>query len=57
MKNSFKIYFQEMEKMLPMKRYLGYWKNGFHQPENQFPLVRMKDLLKNKFTVDGKSFN
>ena len=57
MKNSFKIYFQEMEKMLPMKRYLGYWKNGFQQPENQFPLARMKDLLKNKFTVDGKSFN
>ena len=31
--------------------------NGFYQPENQFPLARMKDLLKNKFTLDGKSFN
>ena len=57
MKNSVKIYFQEMEKMLPMKRYLRYWKNGFHQPENQFSLARMEDLLKNKFAVDGKSFN
>ena len=31
--------------------------NGFHQPENQFPLATMKGLSKNKFTLDGKSFN
>ena len=32
------------------KRVLRYWKKWF-------PLARMKDLLKNKFTVDRKSFN
>ena len=42
-----------MEKALIKK-----WKqNGFHQPENQFPLARMKGLLKNTFKLDGKSFN
>ena len=30
--------------------------NGFHYPENQFPLAKMEDLLKNNFTLDGKSF-
>ena len=28
--------------------------NGFHELENQFPLNRMKNLLKNKFTLDEK---
>ena len=28
--------------------------NGFHELENQFPLTRMKNLLKNKFTLDEK---
>ena len=28
--------------------------NGFRQPENQFPLARMTNLLKNKFTLNGK---
>ena len=28
--------------------------NDFHELENQFPLTRMKNLLKNKFTLDGK---
>ena len=56
-KDLFKIYFQEMEKMPPMERILEMLEqNGFHQPENQFPLARKKDLLKNKFTLDGKSF-
>ena len=33
-------------------------KNGFHWPEKQYPPARMKDLLKNKFKIDGKkSFN
>ena len=31
--------------------------NSFHQRENKFPLARMKGLLKNKFILDGKSFN
>lgn len=30
--------------------------NGFHQPEDQFPQARMKDLLKDKFTLDEKKF-
>ena len=45
--DSFKIYFQEMEKLLPMERIFEILaQNGFHWPENQFPLARMKDLLK-----------
>ena len=56
-KDLFKIYFQEMEKMPPMERILEMLEqNGFHQQENQFPLARKKDLLKNEFTLDGKSF-
>ena len=31
--------------------------NGLHFPENQFRLARIKNLLKNKFTVDRKSFS
>ena len=49
-KDSFRIYFQEMEKLRPMEgifEILGKW----------FPLARMKHLLKNNFAVDGKSFN
>ena len=47
-----------MEKLLPRERiFEKLEQNGFHQPENQFPLARMKDLLKNKFTLDRKSFN
>lgn len=30
--------------------------NGFHQPEDQFSQARMKDLLKDKFTLDEKKF-
>ena len=57
-KDSFKIYFQGMEKLLSMEGIFDILaQNGFHQLENQFPLARMKDLLKNKLTLDGKSFN
>ena len=31
--------------------------NGFRWPEKQFLLARMKNLLKNKCTLDRKSFN
>ena len=32
--------------------------NGFHQPENQFLLAKIKCLFKNKFTLDGnKNFD
>ena len=51
--DSFKIYFQEIEK----KRFEILAQKGFQQLENQFVLARMKDLLKNKFTLDGKIFN
>ena len=57
-KDYFKIYFQEMEKLLQMEEIFEILaQNGFHQPENQFPLARMKDLLKKRFLLDGKSFN
>ena len=57
-KDSFKIYFQEMEKLLPIEGIFEILThNDFHYPENHFPLARMKDLLKNKFTLDGKNFN
>ena len=33
-------------------------KNCVQYPENQFPLAKTKDLLKNKYTLDGnKRFN
>lgn len=32
-------------------------KNCVQYPENQFPLAKTKDLLKNRFTLDGKNFN
>ena len=36
-----------MEKLLPMEWIFEVLEqNGFHQPESQFSLVRMKDLLK-----------
>ena len=35
-----------MEKLLPVERIFEELKqNGFHQPENQFPIARIKDLL------------
>ena len=49
-KDSFRIYLQEMEKLLPME-------GIFEILEKWFPLARMKHLLKNNFAVDGKSFN
>ena len=52
----FKIYFHEMEKLLPIEGVFEQLEqnDGFHQPENQFSLARMKEFLENKFTVDGK---
>ena len=48
MKNSFKIYFQEMEKLLPMEEIFEILQeNGFHLSENPFPLARMKVLFQN----------
>ena len=45
----FKIYFHEVEKLLPVEGLLGILvQNGVHYPGNQFQLVRMKYLLKNK---------
>ena len=46
-KDSFRIYLQEMEKLEGIFEILEKW----------FPLARMKHLLKNNFAVDGKSFN
>ena len=44
-----------MEKLLPMEEIFEKLKrNGFQKPENQFPFARMKNLLKNKFTLDRK---
>ena len=45
-KDSFKIYFPGMEKVFPVEKiFEELEQNGFHQPENQFPLARIKDLL------------
>ena len=46
-KDSFRMYLQEMEKLEWIFEILEKW----------FPLARMKHLLKNNFAVDGKSFN
>ena len=44
-----------MEKLLPMAiLFEKFEQNGFQWQENQFPLARTKDLLKNKSTLDGK---
>ena len=44
-----------MEKLLPIEEIFKILvQNGFHYPENQFPLARM---FKNKFTRDGKIIN
>ena len=54
-KDLFKIYFNKMKKLLQMEEiFEKSVQNGFRQPENQFPLARMTDLLKNKFTLNGK---
>ena len=46
MKDSFKIYFHEMVKLLPVERiFKELEQNSFYQPENLFPLARIKDLL------------
>ena len=51
----FKIYFQEVEKLLPMGGLLEILEqNGFHYPGNQLELVRMKYLLKNKSILGGE---
>ena len=43
-KDSFKIYFQDMEEPLPMEGALELLEqNVFHWPENPFPLAKMKD--------------
>ena len=46
---------QKREKKLSLggmsKKYI---KNGFHWPENPFPLIEMQELFKNKFQLDGK---
>ena len=37
-----------MEKLLPMEEIFEMLaQNGFHYPENQFPLARMKDSFQN----------
>ena len=44
-KDSFKIYFHEMEKLLPVERISEELEErGFHEPENQFSPGRIKDL-------------
>ena len=55
-KDLFQLYFHEGTfPLLPLEEILEKLKqNDFHQPENQIPLARMKDLLKNKFTSDRK---
>ena len=55
-KDLFQLYFHEGTfPLLPVEEILEKLKqNDFHQPENQIPLARMKDLLKNKFTLDRK---
>ena len=55
-KDLFQLYFHEGTfPLLPVEEILEKLKqNDFHQPENQIPLARMKDLLKNKFTSDRK---
>ena len=54
-KDSFKIYFQEMEKLLPVEDIFEILEqNGFHQPENPFPLARMKDRFKTAFILDER---
>ena len=40
------MYFHEMEKLLPVEKIFDELEeNGFHEPENQFPLARVKNLL------------
>ena len=57
-KDSFKIYFHEMVELLPVKRISEELEqNGFRQPENQFPLARIKIKKmdrKNQFTLGRK---
>ena len=54
-KDSFKMFLHETRKLLPMEGlFENLEQNSFNQPENLFPLARMKDLLKNNFTLDGK---
>ena len=55
-KDLFQLYFHEGTfPLLPVEEILEKLKqNDFHQPENQIPLARIKDLLKNKFTLDRK---
>ena len=51
----FKIYFREVEKLLPMEGLLEILvQNGVHYPGNQFQLVRMKYLLKDKSILGGE---
>ena len=51
----FRIYFQEVEKLLPMEGLLEILEqNGVHCPGNQFQLVRMKYLLKDKSILGGE---
>ena len=52
--DSFKIYFHEMENLPPVERIFQKLEQGFHSPKNQFPLARIKDLLKNMVTLGGK---
>ena len=45
-KDSFKIYFNEMEKLLLVEKiFEELEQNGFHWPDNQFPVARIKELL------------
>ena len=54
-KGSFKIYFQEMEKLLLMDRIFEILKQrGFHYPENPFPLARVKNLFQNYVSTGRK---
>ena len=57
MKDSLEIYFQEIEKLLPME-------GIFEILETLFPLARKsvstsqnEGFVENKFTIDGKSLN
>ena len=45
-KDSLKIHFHEMGKLLPLERkFEEFVQNGFHYPQNQLQVARIQDLL------------
>ena len=57
MKDSLEIYFQEIEKLLPMEGIFEILETLFPLARKSVSISQNEGFVENKFTIDGKSLN